>query len=91
MKKAFLVIMSFVVALSFPAYAGVVSGVRPPDTTKSETKTDASIKQDTSSKQNTTDQSKDQPTKQNETQSQSQSDSSWLFPNGIAKAPIYLV
>ena len=90
MKKAFLVIMSFVVALSFPAYAGVVSGVRPPDTTKVETKTDASIKQDTSSKQNTTDQSKDQPTKQNETQSQSQSDSSWLFPNGIAKAPSYL-
>ena len=90
MKKAFLVIMSFVVALSFPAYAGVVSGVRPPDTTKSETKTDVSTKQDTSSKQNTTDQSKDQSTKQNETQSQNQSDSSWLFPNGIAKAPSYL-
>ena len=84
MKKAFLVIMSFVVALSFPAYAGVVSGVRPPDTTKSETKTDTSTKQDTSSKQNVADQS----AKQNETQSQS--DSSWLFPNGIAKAPSYL-
>ena len=86
MKKAFLVIMSFVVALSFPAYAGVVSGVRPPDTTKSETKTDTSTKQDTSSKQNVADQS----AKQNETQSQNQSDSSWLFPNGIAKAPSYL-
>ena len=78
--------MSFVVALSFPAYAGVVSGVRPPDTTKSETKTDTSTKQDTSSKQNVADQS----AKQNETQSQNQSDSSWLFPNGIAKAPSYL-
>ena len=92
MKKAFLVIMSFVVALSFPAYAGVVSGVRPPDTTKSETKTDTSTNQDTSSKQNITDQStkQNETVKQNETQSQSQSDSSWLFPNGIAKAPSYL-
>lgn len=92
MKKAFLVIMSFIVALSFPAYAGVVSGVRPPDTTKSETKTDTSTNQDTSSKQNITDQStkQNETVKQNETQSQSQSDSSWLFPNGIAKAPSYL-
>ena len=92
MKKAFLVIMSFVVTLSFPAYAGVVSGVRPPDTTKNETKTDTSTKQDTSSKQNVADQSAKQDTtvKQNETQSQNQSDSSWLFPNGIAKAPSYL-
>ena len=92
MKKAFLVIMSFVVALSFPAYAGVVSGVRPPDTTKSETKTDTSTKQDTSSKQNVADQSakQNETVKQNETQSQNQSDSSWLFPNGIAKAPSYL-
>ena len=91
MKKAFLVIMSFVVALSFPAYAGVVSGVRPPDTTKSETKTDTSTKQDTSSKQDTTQSAKQNETvKQNETQSQNQSDSSWLFPNGIAKAPSYL-
>ena len=91
MKKAFLVIMSFVVALSFPAYAGVVSGVRPPDTTKSETKTDTSTKQDTSSKQDTTDQSakQNETVKQNETQSQNQS-SGWLFPNGIAKAPSYL-
>ena len=90
MKKAFLVIMSFVVALSFPAYAGVVSGGRPPDTTKSETKTDTSTKQDTSSKQNVADQSakQNETVKQNETQSQS--DSSWLFPNGIAKAPSYL-
>ena len=92
MKKAFLVIMSFVVALSFPAYAGVVSGVRPPDVTKNETKTDTSTKQDTSSKQNVADQSAKQDTtvKQSETQNQSQSDSSWLFPNGIAKAPSYL-
>lgn len=92
MKKAFLVIMSFVVALSFPAYAGVVSGVRPPDVTKNETKTDTSTKQDTSSNQNVADQSAKQDTtvKQNETQSQNQSDSSWLFPNGIAKAPSYL-
>ena len=89
MKRTFLVIMSFVVALSFPASAGVVSGVRPPDTTKSETKTDTSIKQDTSSKQNTTDQSAKQSETQPQSQDQNQS-SSWLFPNGIAKAPSYL-
>ena len=91
MKKTFLVIMSFVVALSFPAYAGVVSGVRPPDATNSEAKTDTSTKQDTSSKQNVADQStkQNETVKQNETQSQNQS-SSWLFPNGIAKAPSYL-
>ncbi len=90
MKKISLIVALLSVALSFPAYAGVVSGVRPPDTTKSETKTDTSTKQDTSSKQNVADQSAKQDTtvKQNETQSQS--DSSWLFPNGIAKAPSYL-
>ena len=93
MKKTSLAIMLLSVALSFPAYAGVVSGVRPPDTTKSETKTDTSIKQDTSSKQDTTDQSV--TVKQSETQHQSQSQdqnqsSGWLFPNGIAKAPSYL-
>ena len=90
MKKTFLVIMSFVVALSFPAYAGVVSGVRPPDTTKSETKTDTSTKQDTSSKQNVADQSAKQDTTVKQSETQNQSDSSWLFPNGIAKAPSYL-
>ena len=91
MKKTSLAIMLSVM-LSFPAYAGVVSGVRPPDTAKSETKTDASTKQDTSSKQNVADQSAKQDTtvKQSEAQSQNQSDSSWLFPNGIAKAPSYL-
>ena len=91
MKKTSLAIMLSVM-LSFPAYAGVVSGVRPPDATKSETKTDTSTKQDTSSKQNVADQSV--TVKQSETQpqsqSQNQSDSSWLFPNGIAKAPSYL-
>ena len=89
-KKTSLIVALLSVALSFPAYAGVVSGGRPPDTTKSETKTDTSTKQDTSSKQDTTDQSakQNETVKQNETQSQS--DSSWLFPNGIAKAPSYL-
>ena len=90
MKKTSLIVALLSVTLSFPAYAGVVSGVRPPDTTKSETKTDTSTKQDTSSKQNVADQS----TKQNETvkqnETQNQSDSSWLFPNGIAKTPSYL-
>ena len=91
-KKTSLIIALLSIALSFPAYAGVVSGVRPPDTTKSETKTDTSTKQDTSSKQNVADQSakQNETVKQSETQSQSQSDSSWLFPNGIAKAPSYL-
>ena len=89
MKKTSLAIMLSVM-LSFPAYAGVVSGVRPPDTTKNETKTDTSTKQDTSSKQNTTDQSAKQDTTVKQSETQSQSDSSWLFPNGIAKAPSYL-
>ena len=91
-KKTSLIVALLSITLSFPAYAGVVSGVRPPDTTKVETKTDTSTKQDTSSKQNVADQStkQNETAKQNETQSQNQSDSSWLFPNGIAKAPSYL-